>query len=410
MTDSPPVTVTGIGLVTPAGVGRASNWTAVCSGAPTAGPRGSLAHAPVGFASTVPDEFDAGRLTGRRRSRRYDRSTQFALVAAQEALDDARLTPTAMPKVRVAVVMGTAFGGVQTLEDNHARLMAEGPDAVNARFLPNALANMVAGILSIELGTTGPAMVVSTACASGATAIGTALGLLRSGAADVAVAGGTDASVTPLQVAGFDKLRALSRGNRFPPAQASRPFDAEHDGFVIGEGAGVLVLERESDATARGISSYATLAGYGTTSDAYHITSPAPDGRGAKEAISRSCHDAGLLPRDIAHVNAHATSTPTGDAVEAGVVAATAPTAVVTSTKGVTGHTMGAAGAIEAAYTALALHTRTVPPVANLGTPCERAEDLDLVIGDARPHTFANAVSSSFGFGGHNAVLAFTVS
>ncbi|RNL87632.1 beta-ketoacyl-[acyl-carrier-protein] synthase family protein [Halostreptopolyspora alba] len=408
MATNAPAAVTGIGLVTPAGIGRAPNWTAVCCGVPTADALDTLARSPVGFASTVPDGFDAVRLTGRRLSRRYDRSTQFALVAAQEALDDAHLTPAAMEEARVAVVMGTAFGGVRTLEDNHARLMAEGPDAVNARFLPNALANMVSGILSIELGTTGPAVVVSTACASGATAIGTGLGLLRSGAADVVVAGGTDASVTPLQVAGFDKLRALSRASRFPPAQASRPFDAEHDGFVIGEGAGVLVLERESDAAARGISLYARLAGYGTTSDAHHITSPAPDGRGAKEAIGQACRDGGLLPRDIAHVNAHATSTPTGDTVEAEVVAATTPTAVVTSTKGVTGHTMGAAGAIEAAYTALALHTRTVPPVANLGTPCAGAEDLDLVIGDARSQTLANAVSSSFGFGGHNAVLAFT--
>ncbi|MFC3995063.1 beta-ketoacyl-[acyl-carrier-protein] synthase family protein [Nocardiopsis sediminis] len=408
MTAHAPAAITGIGLVSAAGIGRAANWKAVCSGVPTADAVDALADAPVAFASTVPATFDADRLTGHRASRNYDRSTQFALVAGREALDDAGLTPSVLEDARVAVVVGTAFGGVRTFEEDHARLIADGPGAVTARFLPKALANMASGIPSIEFGATGPAMVVSTACASGATAIGIGLGLLRSGAADVVLAGGTDASVTPLHVAGFHKLRALSRARRFPPARASRPFDVGHDGFVMGEGAGIVVLERLSDAAARGARAYARLAGYGATSDAHHITAPHPDGRGAKEAIREACDDAGLVPADVGHINAHATSTPIGDAIEAGVVAEIAPNAVLTSTKGVTGHPMGAAGAIEAAYTALALHTGTVPPVANLDRPCERAKDLDLVMGGPRSQRVDTALSNSFGFGGHNAVLAFT--
>ena len=356
----------------------------------------------------MPDTFDVDRFTGRRISRHYDRSTQFALVAARAALNDARITTATLQEARVAVVIGTAFGGTQTFEDNHARLLAAGPEAVNARFLPKGLVNMVSGILSIELGATGPNMVVSTACASGTTAIGIGLGLLRTDVADIVVCGGTDASVTPLHVAGFNKLRALTRARNHPPAGASRPFDRDHDGFVMAEGAGMLVLERDADATARAATPYARLAGYGASADAHHVTAPHPDGHGAKAAIRAACRDAGLDPAEINHVNAHATSTPTGDAVEASVIADLVPRAAVTSTKGVTGHTLGAAGAVEAAYTALALHTQTVPPTASLQTPCDQAGVLDLVTGTARTGRFETAISNSFGFGGHNAVLAFT--
>jgi 3-oxoacyl-[acyl-carrier-protein] synthase II len=408
MTSRVDAVVTGIGLVTPAGIGRAANWAAVCAGRPTARVLDELRTAPVDFASVVPDSFDARRLAGRRAARNYDRSTQFALVAARSALRDARLDTARLDGARVAVVVGTAFGGVQTFEDNHGRLISAGPDAVNARFLPKGLANMVAGILSIELGAAGPSLVVSTACASGASALGIGLALLRSGAADIVACGGTDASVTPLHVAGFHKLRALAGVRGFPPSAASRPFDRDHGGFVLAEGAGILVLERETDAAARGARRYARLAGHATTSDAYHVTAPHPEGRGAKAAIRAACRDAGLAPEDVGHVNAHATSTPSGDTVEAAAIADVVPGAVVTSTKGVTGHTLGAAGAIEAAYTALALHHQTVPPTANLCQPCEPAAALDLVTGSARSCRFDTAISNSFGFGGHNVVLAFT--
>lgn len=408
MTTRAAASITGIGLVTPAGIGRAANWTALCAARPTVREVDVLKDAPVGFASIVPDTFDVNRLVGRRVSRYYDRSTQVALVAARAALSDAGITAAALGGARVAVVIGTAFGGIQTFEDNHARLIAEGPEAVNARFLPKALVNMVPGILSIELGATGPNMVVSTACASGATAIGVALGLLRTGMADIAVCGGTDASVTPLHVAGFHKLRALTRARRHPPASACRPFDDDHDGFVMAEGAGILVLEREADAAARGIKPYAKVAGYGASADAHHVTAPHPEGHGAKAAIREAFRDAGLTAGEIGHVNAHATSTPTGDTVEAEVIADLVPQAAVTSTKGVTGHTLGASGAIEAAYTALALRSQTVPPIANFDTPCEKARELDLVTSSARAVRFDAALSNSFGFGGHNAVLAFT--
>jgi 3-oxoacyl-[acyl-carrier-protein] synthase II len=402
------VSITGIGLVTPAGIGRAANWAAVCAGHSTARTVDALGEAPVGFASTVSDAFDADRFVGHQVSQHYDRSTQFALVAARAALSEARLTPAVLESTRVAVVVGTAFGGIQTFEDNHTRLMTVGPKAVNARFLPKGLVNMVSGILSIELGATGPNMVVSTACASGATAIGIGLGLLRCDTADVVVCGGTDASVTPLHVAGFHKLRALTRARKHPPASASRPFDRDHDGFVMAEGAGILVLERDADAAARGARPFAKLIGYGASADAHHVTAPHPEGRGAKAAIRAACRDAGLSPGEIDHVNAHATSTPIGDAVEATVIADLTPSAVVTSTKGVTGHTLGAAGAIEAAYTALALRTQKVPPTANLSEPCAKACDLDLVTADARTARLDTASSNSFGFGGHNAVLVFT--
>lgn len=403
-----PASITGIGLVTPAGIGRAANWATVCTGRSTARPTDVLGEAPVRFASTVPGTFDVDRFVGRRVSRHYDRSTQFALVAARAALSEAGLAPAVLENARVAVIVGTAFGGTQTFEDNHARLMAAGPEAVNARFLPKGLVNMVSGILSIELGATGPNMVVSTACASGATAIGVGLGLLRCDMADIVVCGGTDASVTPLHVAGFHKLRALTCARKHPPASASRPFDRDHDGFVMAEGAGILVLERDTDAAARGARALARIAGYGASADAHHITAPHPEGCGAKAAIRAACRDAGLTPGEVDHVNAHATSTPIGDTVEAAVIADLTPGAVVTSTKGVTGHTLGAAGAIEAAYTALALRTQTVPPTANLHAPCARAGDLDLVTARARAARLDTAISHSFGFGGHNAALVLT--
>ncbi|MEU6647171.1 beta-ketoacyl-[acyl-carrier-protein] synthase family protein [Saccharomonospora sp. NPDC046836] len=409
MTSRAEVAITGIGLITPAGIGRAVNWTNVCSPRPTAHIVPELKESPVGFACKVPDTFDADRLAGKTISRTCDRISQFALIAARAALNDARIGPSDFSGARIGVVIGTAFGGTTTYEENHQRLLDGGASSVNARFLPKSLVNMVSGVLSIELGATGPNLVVSTACASGTTAIGIALGLLRSGTCDVVVCGGADASVTPLHVAGFDKLRALSRANRHPPEHASRPFDVDHDGFVMAEGAAILVLEKETSARARGVERYARIAGFGATADAHHVTAPHPEGVGAKAAMRIACADAGLDPGDIGHINAHATSTPTGDAVEAAVIADVTPTAIVTSTKGVTGHALGAAGAIEAAYTALALRTQTVPPVANLNQPCAKALALDLALHQPRKARFEAALSNSFGFGGHNAVLALTV-
>ncbi|MFR9727853.1 beta-ketoacyl-[acyl-carrier-protein] synthase family protein [Saccharopolyspora sp. MS10] len=399
--------ITGIGLITPAGIGRSSTWATTCAGRPTAARTAALDEAPVGFACTLPDTYDTNRLLGRRADRTMDRSTQLALVAAESALNDAGLTPALRQDARVAVIIGTAHGGTATIEHNHARLLDKGAGAINARFLPKGLVNMVSGHLSIELGVTGPNFVTSTACASGATAIGLGMTLLRANQVDIVITGGTDAAVTPLNVGGFHKLRALStRGD--DPKAASRPFDVDHDGFVMAEGAGILVLERPEDAAARRARPYAQLAGYGATADAHHPTAPHPDGAGAKEAIRAACDDAGLTPGDLSYINAHATSTPTGDAVEATVIGALAPDAAVSSTKGVTGHALGAAGAIEAAFAALAVRDQAAPPNANLENPIPEAKELNLITGGARSMPIPAALSNSFGFGGHNAALVFT--
>jgi 3-oxoacyl-[acyl-carrier-protein] synthase II len=296
---------------------------------------------------------------------------------------------------------------VSSWEDNHRRLLNHGAEQVRAMFLPKALVNMLSGAICLDLDARGPNMVVSTACASGATAIGLALSWLRERRCDVVLAGGAEAGTTPLFIAGFHKLRALSTHHE--PRKASRPFDSDHDGFVMAEGSAVLVLEREEDARARGARVWARVAGFGSAADAHHITAPHPAARGARAALHAALSDAGLTPADIQHVNAHATGTPIGDSVEATLLREELPQAAVTSTKGVTGHTLGAAGAIEAAYTALALHHRTVPPTANHDQPCLAADGLDIVSGAPRnvPGLHA-AVSTSFGFGGHNAVLVLT--
>jgi 3-oxoacyl-[acyl-carrier-protein] synthase II len=401
--------VTGIGLITPAGLGRAANWAAVCTAAATAaGVQPGLVGGPVQFACAVPSHTALPRLLGSRRADTdWDRCTQLAVLAARTAVHDARLVPSTWSPDRVGVVMGTGMGGVSSWEDNHRRLLTQGADRVRAMFLPKALVNMLSGAISLDLDARGPNMVVSTACASGATAIGLALGWLRERRCDVVLAGGAEAGITPLFVAGFHKLRALS--TRHEPGKASRPFDSDHDGFVMAEGAAVLVLEREEDARARGARVWARVAGFGGAADAHHSTAPHPTARGGRAALRAALFDAGLTTSDIQHVNAHATGTPIGDSVEATLIHEELPQAAVTSTKGVTGHALGAAGAIEAAYTALALHYRKVPPTVNHDDPCPAADGLDIVSGIPRDVPGMNAaVSTSFGFGGHNAVLVLT--
>lgn len=399
--------ITGIGLVTAAGLGTRRNWTAIREATPTTRDTHILDGFPVTFASTVPDHFDVAWLTGSRSAaHNYDRNTQFALVAAQAALSDAGLTGLDGYEARTGVILGTSLG-MQAMESDHARMLERGHRGVKARSLAKWPGNMPPGILGIELGATGPNMTVCTACASGATAIGTALTMLRSGAADIVITGGTDASITPLFASGFDKLGALTHATKHPAQHASRPFDADHDGVVLGEGAGILVLERADHAAARGATPYAHLAGHASTADAHHVSAPHPDGAGAREAIRKACHDAGISPSEVGHVNAHATSTPAGDAVEARVLTDLTPHAAVTSTKGVTGHAICAAGGIEAAYTALALRHQIIPPVANLNEPCAAAKDLD-ISATARGKKFDIAVSNSFGFGGQNTSLVFT--
>ncbi|WP_282702834.1 beta-ketoacyl-[acyl-carrier-protein] synthase family protein [Streptomyces sp. CC219B] len=397
------IAVTGIGLVTPAGVGTEPTWKAVCAGSPTAQADPTLGGGPVTMSCRVPPLAPGpGRLW------RFDPGTRFLLTAAREALDTARLHPGAWDPARVAVVVGTAAGGIGTLETQHRKLLTTGPGVVSPMTLPAFLPNMTAGHLALELGVTGPSLQTSTACASGATALITACLLLRSGACDIALAGGTDAMVTPLCAAAFAKMGALSQRNH-DPAGASRPFDKDRDGFVLGEGCGMLVLERGRHATARAIRPLALLAGHGSTSDAHHPTAPHPEGAGLRAATTAALAGTGAGPDDVDHINAHGTGTALNDAVEATTIRELyhrRPPSV-TSAKGTLGHTMGAAGAVEAALTVLTVAHGTVPPTANFTAPDDTTTGIDVVTAAGRSQPVRLALSHSLGFGGHNTVLAF---
>ncbi|MFD7447842.1 beta-ketoacyl-[acyl-carrier-protein] synthase family protein [Kitasatospora sp. NPDC059827] len=401
------VAVTGLGLVTAAGIGVEPTWRGVCAGVSTARKDPALAGIPVDISCTVPG-FEARSLVGRRSALVHDRFTQLAIVAAREAVADAGLDPTGWDGARVGVVVGCGLGGVATWEKQHRSLLEAGPRSVSALLIPMLIPNMVAGHVAMEFGARGPNLVTATACASGATAIGTALDLLRNDVCDVVLAGGTESGVVPLMVSGFAQMGALSAGRLDDPSAASRPFDAGRDGFVIAEGSGMLVLERPEDARARGARVRALVAGYGASADAHHMTAPDPEGTGMTAALRSALAQAGADPQDVDHVNAHGTSTPLNDAVEARALRkALGAGAAVTSTKGVLGHALGAAGAIEAGLTVLAVERSLVPPTANLSTLDPEVE-VDVVTGAARHRDIEVAVSNSFGFGGQNAVLAFT--
>ena len=407
MTNSPqPVAVSGLGLVTPAGIGVESSWAGVLAGDSTASQDPALAEIGVTISCRVPG-FDADALLGRKAAKRLDRFVQLALVAAREAVADAELDPQSWDGARVGVVMGCGMGGAATWEQQHARMLADGAGRVSPLLIPMLVPNMVAGHLAIEFGATGPNLVTATACASGATAIGVARDLLRSGACDIVLTGGTEAGVTPLSIAGFAQMGALSRRND-DPAAASRPFDVDRDGFVAAEAAGVLVLEKVSDAAARRHRPRALLAGYGASADGHHITAPDPEGAGASRAMRTAIADAGLSPADITHVNAHGTSTPLNDVAEARTIRSVlGDNTSVTSTKGVTGHALGAAGAIEAAFTVLTVQHGLIPPTANLDSQDPQVE-IDVVAKAPREQRVNAAMSDSFGFGGQNAVLIVT--
>jgi 3-oxoacyl-[acyl-carrier-protein] synthase II len=397
------IAVTGLGLVTPGGVGVGSSWQAVCAGRPAAALDPLLADNPVRISCRVPG-FDAEKLLGARRALRLDRFVQFALVAAHEAVADAGLDPRTWDGARVGVVLGCADGGPGTVEEQHHVLREEGAGRVSPLLLPMQLPNMLAGQTAIEFGATGPNLVVATACASGATAIGAARDLLALGRCDIVLAGGSEAMITPLVMAGFAQMRALSERHD-DPASASRPFDAERDGFVAGVGAGVLVMERVSDARARGAHVHGRIVGYGATADAHHMTSPHPDGVGIEAAARAALADAGAGPDDVQHVNAHGTSTPLNDLAEARMIRrALDGGPLVTSTKGVTGHMLGAAGAVEAAFTVLSVEHGLVPPVANLVVPDPRIDIKLAQTTTAMP--IGLALSHSMGFGGQNTALA----
>ncbi|MEU5474692.1 beta-ketoacyl-[acyl-carrier-protein] synthase family protein [Streptomyces lydicus] len=399
------VAVTGLGLVTPAGVGVAATWHGLLSGESPAARDPALDGLPVDFCCRVPG-FDAAERLGRRLSWRLDRCAAMALVAAREAVADAGLGTDHWDPLRVGVVLGVGTASMERYEEEFAKLTSGRATEISPLAIPRSVPNMVAGEVGMDLRVRGPNLTVSTACASGATALGTARQLLLAEACDVVVAGGSESLCSRIPAACFHQMGALSRRGD-DPAGASRPFDADRDGFVLAEGAGMLVLERAEHARARGARVRSYLAGYGASCDAYHFTAPHPEGRGAAEALSAALGDAGLEPGDIGHVNAHGTSTVLNDRAEAlalrQVFRRPPP---VTAVKGALGHAAGGAGAIEAACTVLTLQEQVVPPTANLRC-LDPDIELDVVSKVPRPVRMAAAVSNAFGFGGQNAVLVF---
>ncbi|MGW6144435.1 beta-ketoacyl-[acyl-carrier-protein] synthase family protein [Streptomyces sp. NPDC055140] len=400
----PRIVVTGLGSLTPLGADMPSTWDALLAGASgiTKLDTPWAPQVPVGIAGVVHHDVEAA--IGHVRARRLDRSQQLAVLAAREAWADAGLGDAGVDPERVAVAVGSGIGGAQTLLDQHDLLGHTGASKISPYTVPRLMPNGAAAAVSLDLKARAGAHAPTSACASGAEALWLAALLLQTGRADVVIAGGTDACIAPVALAGFARIGALSRSE--VPEEACRPFDRHRDGFVMSEGAAVLVLEREEDALARRARCYAVLAGTAVTSDAHHITTPAPQGQ--VRALRQVLADAHLVPSDIEHVNAHATGTPAGDAVEATVLAEVLPhRPSVTATKASTGHLLGAVGALEAAFTALTLYTGTVPAIRTLTEPGDGI-DLDLVHGRPRQQTPGVGLSTSFGFGGHNALIVMT--
>jgi len=400
----PRVAVTGIGVKTPAGTDAATMWDTVCAGRATAGPisRWDASALPVQIACEVPD-FDATPYFGPKEVRRQDRVTQLGYAAAADALADAG--DLGADPSRCAVIAATGVGGLESMEINESTFLERGASRVSPFFVTMMMPNATAGAISINFGWTGPNMCIATACAAGSHAIGEGARLIRDGSADAVVAGGTEAGITPLTVSAFARMGALSTRND-DPAHASRPFDANRDGFVMAEGGAFLILESLERAAARGAHIYGEVAGYGRNGDAYHITAPSPGGAGAAVCMQLALDDAGLDVSSIGHVNAHGTSTPLNDASEAEAIRKVFGDRrpPVTSTKGVTGHMIGGAGAAEAAIALLSIKHELVPPTANLQQIGDDI-DLDVVGGEPRHVAAAPVLSNSFGFGGHNSTL-----
>ena len=413
------VVVTGLGATTPVGGDVASSWSALLAG------KSGVRRLSQDWAEQLPAQIaaevavDPADVLDRVKARRMDRSGQLAMVAALEAWADSGLAgtegpdatdePEAVDPERLGVVIASGIGGVQTLLSNYDKLQASGPRRVSPLAIPMLMPNGPAAQVGLAVGARAGVHTPVSACASGNESVALALDLIRAGRADVVIAGGTEAAVHPLPMAAFGQMMALSRRND-DPESASRPWDRGRDGFVLGEGAAVLVLESEEHARARGARVYAEVAGAGITADSHDIAQPDPVGAGATRAMTLALRDAGLSPGDIAHLNAHATSTPQGDVAEAMAVrnalGAAAEGAVVTSTKSMTGHLLGAAGALESVATVMALHDREVPPTINLADPEDVGLDL-AVESRSLPDGDLAALNNSFGFGGHNVAVAF---
>ncbi|HZX48691.1 MAG TPA: beta-ketoacyl-ACP synthase II [Nitrospirota bacterium] len=404
------VVVTGIGLVTPLGTGVEKTWQSLCEGKSGIGriTRFDPSELPSQIAAEVKD-FDPADFIEKKEIKKMDRFIQFGIAAAKMAVEDAGIEITEATADRAGVYVGAGIGGLPAIESNHIKFLEGGIKKLTPFFIPMVIINLVSGHIAIMVGAKGPNSAVATACATGTHAIGDAFKIIQRGDADIMIAGGTESTISPLAVGGFCAMRALSVRND-APEKASRPFDAMRDGFVIGEGAGVVILEELTLAEKRGAKIYAEVCGYGMTGDAYHITSPAPEGVGAARCMNVTLKDAGLYPDDISYINAHGTSTKFNDENETSAIKEVfgkrAHDIPVSSTKSMTGHLLGAAGGIEAVFSVLSIEKGVIPPTVNYEFPDPEC-DLDYVPNKSRAYSVDVALSNSFGFGGTNACILF---
>nr|WP_256444454.1 beta-ketoacyl-ACP synthase II [Aestuariibacter sp. A3R04] len=404
------VVVTGMGMLSPLGSTVEGTWTRLLNGESGIGDITlfDCSNYSTRFAGQV-DNFDPQDYIEKKETKKMDRFIQLGIAAGKQALADSGLRITDDNAHRVGVAIGSGIGGLEQIEQNHIKLLNSGPKRVSPFFVPSTITNMISGFLSIMEGLKGPNLNIVTACTTGVHNIGVAARTIAYGDADAMLAGGAEASITPLGIAGFAAARALSANND-APQQASRPWDKDRDGFVMGEGAGVMMLESYESAVARGATIYAELIGFGMSGDAYHMTSPPSDGEGAARSMENALLDAKMAPRDIGYINAHGTSTPAGDMAEVAAVKRVfgehAYDLLVSSTKSMTGHLLGAAGSVEAIFTVLALRDKMAPPTINLDNPGEGC-DLDFVAHEAKAFESPYALCNSFGFGGTNGSLIF---
>jgi 3-oxoacyl-[acyl-carrier-protein] synthase II len=404
------VVVTGLGVVSPLGAGAEATWEGLLAGRSGAGPITlfDCSRHTTKFACEVKG-FDPLVFSDKKEARKMDRFIQLGVAASEYAMKDSSLTFSREESERVGVFIGSGIGGFATIEREYAEMTGGGPRKISPFFIPSAIINLAAGWVSIRTGARGPSSATATACTSSAHSIGDAFRVIQRGEADVMIAGGSEAAITGLGVGGFNAMRALSTRND-APEKASRPFDKDRDGFVIGEGSGILILEELERAKGRGAKIYCEVVGYAMTSDAHHITAPCEDGDGAARVMAKAIRDAGLRPDQIAYVNAHGTSTPVGDQIEVTALKTVfgdhAKKMVVGSTKSMTGHLLGAAGGLEASITALAIRDQKVPPTINIDNQDPEC-DIDAAREGARSLAIDYALSNSFGFGGTNGALVF---
>jgi 3-oxoacyl-[acyl-carrier-protein] synthase II len=409
--DKKRVVITGMGAITPLGSTLSAYWQGLLSGQNGIGPItcfDASRHA-CRIAGEVKD-FDPLTYLDRKEVKRTDRFAQFAIAASKQALKDANLTITDLNAEQIGVMIGTGVGGLRVMEEQQEIYLTKGPDRCSPFMVPMMIANMAAGLTAIHTGAKGPNSCAVTACAAGSNAIGDAFRLVQGGYAQAMICGGTEAAITPLSLAGFASARALCTSRNDDPTHASRPFDKERNGFVMGEGCGTLILESLDHALSRGARIYAEMVGYGMTCDAYHMTSPVPGGAGAARSMQLAMKDAGITPAQVSYINAHGTSTPVNDPTETAAIKTAlgepAYRTAISSTKSMTGHLLGGSGGIEAVATAMAVAHDHVPPTINLENPDAEC-DLDYVPNHSREMPVEVALSNSFGFGGHNVTLVF---